>query len=293
MWYKPFYCNSLQKKFKPWHIHEYIRKGGVDNCPWQGGYRMTIRLPFRTRPDVGPSGKVTILGPTRCSADRMKGYAERRNPHAPDMAGLYLKIAERYGVRGDVAFCQAMYDTRTWRAAPAHPPWRPFAHTIWGDGLSGWNKMRLEKQVELHIQYLHAFASQELPEDAPPLPAMQLNHLTLANLLGCAGCWEDLNGKWVIPGNRYGQDITAIWRNMMVWEGEGLPMMDGVEDSNEAAAGYKAGSSNADGSAGAGEDMEWLRSRGMLPSPFPHPERKVTWNELAQLLRRWETGNKA
>jgi hypothetical protein len=255
---------------------------------------MTIRLPFRRRPDVAPSGKVTILGPSRCGADRMKGYAERRNPHAPDMAGLYLKIAERYGVRGDVAFCQAMYDTRTWTAPPAHPPWWTFAHTIWGEEISGWTKIRLEKHVELHIQYLHAFASTELPEDAPPLPALQMRSLTKANLRGCAGCWEDLNGKWVVPGNRYGQDITAIWRNMMDWKGEGEPFMDLIEDSNEADAGRgdKVGTPNADGSANTSEDMEWLRSRGMLTSPFPHPERKVTWNELAQLLRRWETGNK-
>lgn len=252
---------------------------------------MSVRLPFRSRPEVGPAGKVTILGISRSSAKAMKGYAERRNPYAPNVAGLYLNIAAAYGVRGDVAFCQAMLDTRTWTAPPGHPPWRPFAHSIWGGGVSDWTPDRLEKMVELHIQYLHAFASVELPAGAASLPDFRMNSLMEAELRGSAVCWEDLNGKWVVPGSHYGRDIVAIWRNMREWHGEeGNARMDDIEQSEPVTdAENNAGHQHADWSGLASEEMDWLRSRGVLPSPVPHPDRRVTWRELAQLLRSWET----
>ncbi|TJY38935.1 hypothetical protein E5161_19075 [Cohnella pontilimi] len=181
---------------------------------------MNIRLPFRNRPEMGPAGRMTILGTSLCGADTMRKYALRRNPDAPDVAGLYVNISAAYGVRGDVAYCQAMLDTRTWTAPSGIPPWRPFAHTVWGEGRIAWSADRLEKMVKLHIQYLQAFASMEAPVRAEPLPELRMKRLIEAELRGSAVCWEDLNGKWVVPGSRYGQDILAIWRNMREWQEE-------------------------------------------------------------------------
>jgi hypothetical protein len=218
----------------------------------------------------------------------MKGYAERRNPRAPDLAELYLEIAGRYGVRGDVAFCQAMYDTRTWTCPPRSPPWTPFARTIWGEAVRDWPQDRQENHIELHIQYLYAFASPRGSERELRLPAFLLNGNTKEHWHGSAACWQDLNGKWLVPGVRYGQDVIAIWRNMMEWTGEGMPEMNFNDDSKETLPIDAHDDDQVEGSRPVTEPMNWLRSQGLLPSPAPHPDRKVSWHELASLLRLWE-----
>jgi hypothetical protein len=221
---------------------------------------------FRRHPELSPSGKVTILGRPRCSAERMSAYAARRNPQAPPVARMYLEKAGRYGIRGDVAFCQAMHDSRTWTSAPPGPPWQPFTHTIWGAADPDWTADELERRTEIHLQQLFTLVSDDR------------RNVT---------CWEELNGKWVIPGRRYGQDIVAIWRNMMEWKGEGEWVTDAGENSRTRT--------DVESSEAAGTDgdyLEWLAGKGWLPTPAPHPARQVTWAELARVLRSWEQGIK-
>ncbi|WP_276357881.1 hypothetical protein [Cohnella caldifontis] len=158
-----------------------------------------IRLAFREHPEREPSGKVSILGNALCGAERMDGYASRRNPGAPRVARIYLELGARRGVRGDVAFCQAMVDTKTWTEEPQGPPWRPYAQLIWGRAAEGWPESELERRVERHLDWLAAIASRNKEQKM---------------------CWEDLNGVWAVPGYRYGQDILAVWRNMMEWSGD-------------------------------------------------------------------------
>lgn len=152
---------------------------------------------FRSDPDIRPNGKLSILGESRCHEAKMRAYAVRRNPNAPNVAGMYLNKAAKYGIRGDVAYCQAMLDTRVWTVEPQGPPGKPFAHTIWGGQEDAWSIAELERRIELHMQRLHA---------------------VLSRLHTVEPCWEDLNGKWAIPGHQYGQDIVAMWRSMREWK---------------------------------------------------------------------------
>jgi hypothetical protein len=164
------------------------------------GRRETMNRPtFREHPEREPSGKVTIFGDALCSAERMDGYAARRNSRAPRAAAHYLEEGARRGVRGDVAFCQAMLDTKTWTEEPPGPPWRPYAQAVWGGKGWAWSESELRRRVERHLDRLAALASR-----------------TQDGKL----CWEDLNGVWAVPGDRYGQDVLAIWRCMREWNGE-------------------------------------------------------------------------
>ncbi|RIE01267.1 hypothetical protein [Cohnella faecalis] len=177
-------------------------------------------LPFRRHPDVGPSGKVTIMGPSRCNAERMAAYASRRNSSVPDLAHAYLRFGAEYGVRGDVAYCQALYDTRAWTTEPAGSPWKPLA-------LSSGRSVSDEASVEQHIQLLHAFAANKSAgyEESAEV-AERRSRMERAGWLGTVRHWEDLNGKWQLPGSKYGQDIVAIWRGMMEWSGKGEVHVD-------------------------------------------------------------------
>jgi hypothetical protein len=232
----------------------------------QGGLAMN-GLRFRKHPELAPSGKVTIAGPARCRAERMNAYAARRNPAAPPVAEIYLEKAAAYGIRGDVAYCQAMYDTKVWTVLSPSSHWQPVVNRIWGTSDAVWSDGEWEERIETHLEQLFVFMSAEERREA---------------------CWEDLNGKWMIPGSRYGQDIVAIWRNMIEWKGE-----EGMKEDMQDDARPWGLVPEEEWNAEAGqEDLNWLAGRGWLPVPEPHPDRRVTWSELARLFRQWERSAK-
>lgn len=224
-----------------------------------------INLVFRQHPAVRPNGRVSVFGPALCSAERMRAYAVRRNPGAPDVAAYYRELGERYGIRGDIAFCQAMLDTQVWTKDPQGPPWKPFAHAIWSAADPAWTEEELRRRTELHMKRLFDLAAAR--EES-------------------VFCWEDLNGKWALPGYKYAQDILAIWKNMMEWEGEGEVVREAEETVDEHRTADRRGAAEA----AFASDMLWLGERGGLPLPSPHPERRVTWGELARVLRLLDEG---
>lgn len=59
--------------------------------------------------------KTPILGTSEATAGQMRAFVRRVNPGAPDYAQLYLEIGAKYGVRGDLAFAQAIKETGYWR----------------------------------------------------------------------------------------------------------------------------------------------------------------------------------
>ncbi len=242
---------------------------------------------FRRHLDLEPTGKLTILGQARCSAERMNAYLSRRNAKAPKVAELYLRIGQRYGLRGDVVYCQMIYETRAWTRAQTGPSWAPFMLEQWAD----------EPAVDRLMGILHAFASSEpLQGNGPQAGSQDEELIRRSGWRGTVTCWEDLNGKWSERGDRYGQDIVAIWRNMKEWRGEGEVFKvteeelerERDEEIRQRVGGRVARGQASDWSSINSEEMLWLKERGLLPVPSPHPERKVTWGELAALLRRLE-----
>jgi len=157
-----------------------------------------MRLPFREHPEKLPSGKVSLFGPSVCPAEKMHRYALRRNPQAPRAAELYARLGAECGIRGDVAFCQAMLDTKVWKEAPAWAPGKTMAARVWGVEPAAWRETEMERFVRRHFQLLLEVAGDSKRK---PFPF----------------CWEDLNRCWTVPGHHYGQDILAVWRSMMEW----------------------------------------------------------------------------
>ena len=242
----------------------------------------TVDSVFRRHPEFEPTGKLTVLGEPTCSADRLLAYARRRNPQAPDVAESYIRLGRQYGVRGDVAYCQAAYDTRWWTAELSGPDWAPQVRAQWEE----------EAAIASRIQMLYAFAAaQPWPAETKLSDDRPIVHIERAGWRGKAPCWEDLNGKWSHYGNsRYGQYIVAMGRGVLEWNGIGvpakLPVYRQEQEPSVRAAARKPGL--VDWSSFFSDQMKWLHNRRLLPDPAPHPERKVTWEELAILLRQWE-----
>ena len=57
----------------------------------------------------------TILGPTQLSAEQMNQFVKKVNPNAPELGSYYKTLGEYYGIRGDVAFAQAVHETNYFR----------------------------------------------------------------------------------------------------------------------------------------------------------------------------------
>lgn len=237
---------------------------------------------FRRHPELEPTGKLSLLGEASCSAELMNAYVKRRNPNAPEVAELYLRLGSRYGVRGDVAFCQMVYETRCWTSEISGPAWSPLTLAQWSE----------EASIEGQMQILYSFATDlSLPQEAN----IAKRHIAVLERSGWRGrvhCWEDLTGKWSGPGNRrYGQDIVAMWRSMMEWKGRDETVKDHSHRSENVRAGTNIKeriTGSVDWSSFSNEQMKWLQDQELLPIPAPHPDRKVTWAELAVLLHRWE-----
>ncbi|WP_059103220.1 N-acetylmuramoyl-L-alanine amidase [Shouchella shacheensis] len=154
-----------------------------------------------------------ILGPSRLSPEQMDRYARSIHPDAPLLGSYYLRFGEYYGIRGDVAFAQALHETDYFRfTGVVQPDQNNYAGIgATGPDNPGASFYTPRDGVLAHLQHLFAYASSEpLPEKYPLVdPRFDLVQR------GSAPTWVALNGKWAVPGDRYGQLILALYERMV------------------------------------------------------------------------------
>lgn len=165
-----------------------------------------------------------IMGPAQVSAQQLRTILYRNNPNAPDLVDLYLRIGAQYGVRGDLAFCQAAKETGWWRFTGIVQPCQnnycglgaTGAAAVGDEELLGADPSRVryeegvhgaifttpEDGVEAQIQHLYAYATKSSLPAGTTLIDPRFKKVTR----GCAPRWIDLGGKWAYPGydrNKY------------------------------------------------------------------------------------------
>lgn len=146
-------------------------------------------------------------------------------PFPEDIVDLYLEIGERYNIRGDLAFAQALKETGYFQF---YGSVRAFQNNFCGLGASGVENtgeealngvdpdramyipglhglmfMSVEDGVEAHIQHLYAYATNDRIPAGCELVDPRFNYVKR----GVAERWVDLNGRWAVPGNGYGESI--------------------------------------------------------------------------------------
>ena len=168
--------------------------------------------------------EISIMGDSSATPEQLKTLLQENNPLAPDLVELYLQMGREYGVRGDIAFCQAAKETGWWKfgglALPEQNNYCGLSVTgkaaTATEDLRGANPQKVRfiegkhgaffdspaNGVEAHIQHLYAYAT------AAPLPAGKelLDPRFILVNRGCAPRWIDLGGKWATPGfdrNKY------------------------------------------------------------------------------------------
>ncbi|WP_226579636.1 N-acetylmuramoyl-L-alanine amidase [Halobacillus litoralis] len=151
----------------------------------------------------------TISGEMYLNACQLTEYARTVNSEAPELGAYYLKYGEIYGIRGDVAYAQAINETDFFRftglVSKEQNNYAGIGAT--GPGNPGASFSTPEEGVHAHIQHLFAYASTN------PIPTGLKKVDPRFDLVtrGSAVTWNGLNGKWAVPGTTYGQNILSIY----------------------------------------------------------------------------------
>ncbi|MCL2501453.1 MAG: N-acetylmuramoyl-L-alanine amidase [Defluviitaleaceae bacterium] len=162
-----------------------------------------------------PNAKTPIMGVPVITAEQLAAFLISKNPEpkinctALELARFFITEGNIEGVRGDIAFCQSILETGWFKYGGQVLPEQnnyagigavnnsPVGAGAWFDSpLIG---------VRAQIHHLKAYASTEPPKQPNASPRA---HLVTK---GIAPCWEDLNGRWAVPGTTYGQSILKLF----------------------------------------------------------------------------------
>lgn len=164
---------------------------------------------------------VPIMGAPVATKEQCVNYLLSVNP-APkimvspeELVKNYYEEAAKEGVRPDIAFAQALQETGFFRyGGSVHETQNNYCGL--GSTSSYENGARFENSrlgVRAHIQHLLAYSSTKMPNEEIVDPRYHLV-MTTQNY-GRARTWEDLNGRWAIPGYGYGRKILNIYYEML------------------------------------------------------------------------------
>lgn len=184
-------------------------------------------------PALPPAGLTPIMGAPVASLAQAREWLRKRAPDWTHMADLYWKIGRWYGVRSDVALCQAVKETGWFKfgglvasdqnnfcglAATGTPNARDTSLrgadpevVKFEPGRHGATFVTPEVGVEAHVQHLYAYATTDrLPARAvlysPRFALVQRGSATVVEHLGAA---ENPTGQgWAHPGKDYGRSIV-------------------------------------------------------------------------------------
>lgn len=165
---------------------------------------------------------ISILGESVATADELMALARKYNPDAPNIAELFIKIGREYGIRGDIAFLQSAHETGWWKYGGLVVPEQ---HNYCGLGatgaaatanmdMHGANPKRVwyiegmhgayfdtpATGVEAQIQHLYAYATTKPLPAGKDILSPRYRIIESIGRRGLAPNWEDLGGKWAVPG---------------------------------------------------------------------------------------------
>ena len=194
---------------------------GVTRCDMAAFlYRTDLRL---NRESHFVSSK-SIMGASTATAEQMASYfksvegvyptgvyREKGASTIEDFARLVVWEANLEGVRAEVVFCQAMKETG----------WLKFGGQVkveqcnfaglgaTNDGAAGASFKDVQIGIRAQVQHLKAYASNE------PLMSECVDPRFSLVERGCAPLVTDLNGRWAVPGDGYGERILAMVHTLL------------------------------------------------------------------------------
>lgn len=159
--------------------------------------------------------QTSIFGTQKVDIEAMYQFVAARNPDFDrEVAETFYSVGERYGIRGDIALCQAIIETGWFRFNNGTAV-KPDAHNYCGLGVKkrgdkGCKFRSVEEGVTAMIQHLYAYAC----HDNLPHGEKMIDPRFSFVKRGCAPSWESLAGKWAM-NPRYGKNILQIYQSML------------------------------------------------------------------------------
>ncbi|MBD5546801.1 MAG: glucosaminidase domain-containing protein [Lachnospiraceae bacterium] len=144
------------------------------------------------------TGEIPIMGSSVAGADQLNALLLAVNPQATDylhLAEIFLEEGAKEGVRGDGAFCQSLIETGYFRfGGDVKPDQHNYAGLGATGGVPGLSFPDDRTGVRAQIQHLKAYAS----SDALNQTCVDSRYKYVSK--GCAPTFEQLSGKWAVPG---------------------------------------------------------------------------------------------
>ena len=197
---------------------ELVEKGGSAPGSTDGAFH-------EKENNAAPSEQATpIMGSTDATVDQMVKhyqstghsypsavYTSKGAPTLRDFCQIVCEEAKTEGVRAEVLFCQAMKETG----------WLQFGGAVkaeqcnfgglgaTGGSVSGATFSSVREGLRAQVQHLKAYAS----KDSLVNPCVDPRFNLVSR--GIAPNCEDLNGRWAVPGDGYGQDIRKMMDSLL------------------------------------------------------------------------------
>lgn len=156
-----------------------------------------------------------IRGTQKADPERMYQYVASRNPDfSREVAQAFYEIGELYGIRGDIALCQAIIETG-WFRFDNGTAVLPSAHNYCGLGVKrrgdkGCSFKSVREGVTAMIQHLYAYSCRDAIPDGEDMLDPRFSFVTR----GSATSWEALSGRWAM-NRHYGRNILNIYKKML------------------------------------------------------------------------------
>lgn len=159
--------------------------------------------------------RTPIRGDQQADVERMYQFVSSRNPSfSREVAQAFYDIGSIYGIRGDIALCQAIIETG-WFRFDNGTAVKPSSYNYCGMGVSrrgdkGCRFKSIQEGVTAMIQHLYAYSCHD---DLPEGETMLDPRFSLVKR-GSAKSWESLSGRWAM-NEHYGHNILKIYKNML------------------------------------------------------------------------------
>lgn len=159
--------------------------------------------------------KTPIRGAQEVDAESMFRFVAERNPSFDrSIAEAFHEVGKAYGVRGDIALCQAIIETGWFRfdngtavSADAHNYCGLGVHTR---GEKGCSFATQREGVTAMIQHLYAYSCHDPLPEGETVTDPRFKFVRR----GSAPTWESLSGKWAMSKN-YGNNILRLYAQLM------------------------------------------------------------------------------
>ncbi|WP_160560203.1 N-acetylmuramoyl-L-alanine amidase [Parablautia muri] len=146
----------------------------------------------------GVAAGTAIMGQSIATAEQLNALLLSKNPRATGylhLAKIFLKEGEKEGVRGDGAFCQSLIETGYFKfGGDVQPNQHNYAGLGATGGVPGLYFPDERTGIRAQIQHLKGYAT------TSPLDQTCVDPRYKYVSKGCAPTFEQLSGKWAVPG---------------------------------------------------------------------------------------------